>query len=101
MASKKLGLVFSCVVALILPLSLYAQGGATGAIAGAVVDSKGVPVSNAQVEIVPAGSGTAARTVFSDASGNFTAASLPVGPTTSQSKRRDSPPASTAMSLSD
>ena len=70
-------LLLFCVV--ILPFSADAQGGATGAISGNVVDSKGISVSNAQIEITAAGSGTAVRTVFSDASGNFTAPSLPVG----------------------
>jgi len=62
----------------ILPFNAYAQGGATGAIAGNVVDSKGVSVSSAQIEITTAGSSMAVRTVFSDASGNFTVPSLPV-----------------------
>ena len=56
----------------------YGQGGATGAIGGAVLDSKGVPIPKAQVEIRVAGSSTAVRTVFADGSGNFTVASLPV-----------------------
>lgn len=59
-------------------LNVYGQSSATGAIAGVVVDSKGSPVSNAQVDITFAGT-TATREVFSDASGNFTVASLPVG----------------------
>ncbi len=63
----------------ILPFSVYAQSGATGAIAGVVVDSKGAPVSSAQIEIEAAGASAAARTVFSDAGGNFTVPSLPVG----------------------
>jgi len=79
MTVKKLGVVFSFLAALIFPLSIYAQGGATGAISGAVVDAKGSPVSNAQIEIATAGSDSAGRTVFSDANGNFTAPSLPVG----------------------
>ena len=66
-------------VAFVLPFSAYGQSGATGAIAGVVVDIKGAPVSRAQVEIMAAGSSAAARTVFSDAGGNFTLPSLPVG----------------------
>jgi hypothetical protein len=61
-----------------LGFSAYGQGGATGAIGGAVLDSKGAPISKAQVEIREAGSSTTVRTVFADASGNFTVASLPV-----------------------
>lgn len=78
MTRKKLALVFSVMFALSIPFSLYAQSGATGAIGGSVADVKGTPVANAQVEIV-VGSGAVVRTVFSDAGGNFTAASLPVG----------------------
>jgi hypothetical protein len=72
--------LFLCFFAsLTVPFSAYAQSGVTGAIAGIVVDSKGAPVSNAQIEITVAGSGTATRTVFSEAGGNFTVPSLPVG----------------------
>jgi Carboxypeptidase regulatory-like domain len=78
MTRKKLALVFSVMLALSIPFGLYAQSGATGAIGGSVADVKGIPVANAQVEIV-AGSGAVVRTVFSDVDGNFTAASLPVG----------------------
>ena len=66
-------------VLLALPLSAYAQGGSTGAITGVVVDDKGAPISNAQLEVSAAGSGTTVRTVFSDGRGNFTVAPLPVG----------------------
>ncbi|HTS34106.1 MAG TPA: carboxypeptidase regulatory-like domain-containing protein [Candidatus Solibacter sp.] len=62
----------------VLSFSGYAQSGATGAIAGVVVDSEGNPVSGAQIDITFVGT-TATREVFSDASGNFTVASLPVG----------------------
>jgi len=79
MTGKKFGLLAVMAVALIFPFWVHAQGGATGAITGAVVDGRGVPVSNAQIEIILAGSDSAIRTVLSDASGNFTAASLPVG----------------------
>jgi len=61
-----------------LGCSAFGQGGATGAIGGAVLDNKGAPISKAQVEIREAGSSTTLRTVFADGSGNFTVASLPV-----------------------
>jgi Carboxypeptidase regulatory-like domain len=77
MTSRTLTLFFF--TALILPFSAYAQSGATGAISGAVMDSKGVPISSAQIEITEAGGSTAERTVFSDASGNFNVPSLSVG----------------------
>src|SRR3982074_235184 len=72
-----LGLLVTVVA---LACRAYGQGGATGAIGGAVLDSKGAPISKAQVEIREAGSSTTMRKVFADASGNFTVASLPVDP---------------------
>lgn len=56
----------------------YGQGGASGAIGGAVLDNQSAPIANAQVRIEVAGSSIATRTVFADAGGNFTVASLPV-----------------------
>jgi Carboxypeptidase regulatory-like domain len=76
MTARSLALLFLTLS--ILPFSGYAQSGATGAIAGVVVDSKGGPVSSAQIDITFVGT-TATREVFSDASGNFTVPSLPVG----------------------
>lgn len=72
-------LSLSVLAILAFSISSFGQGGASGAIAGVVVDQKGSPISNAQVEIPGANSSTPLRTVFSDASGNFTVASLPVG----------------------
>src|SRR5882672_362199 len=68
------------IVVLVFTTGAYTQGGATGAISGIVADGGGIPVSGAQVEIAAAGSSTTVRTAFSDASGNFTVASLPVWP---------------------
>src|SRR5579863_5262764 len=79
MTQKRFGAVLSLFFALVLPLFTYAQSGATGAISGSVADFQGTPVSGAEIEITPAGSNSAVRTVYSDAGGNFTAASLPVG----------------------
>src|SRR5512143_1137841 len=67
-------------VIMMLPLGAHAQGGATGAISGVVVDASGAPVSGAQVEVAAAGNSTAMRTVVADSTGNFTVPSLPVGP---------------------
>ncbi len=56
----------------------FAQGGATGAIAGQVQDPSGAAVANAQVVLV---SDTgAARTLTTDQTGSFTAPLLPPGP---------------------
>ena len=79
MTCRKLGLLVFVLLGLIFPLIANAQGGAAGAIAGEVVDSKGAPVSSAQIDIVLAGTNAVVRTVYSDAEGNFTAAPLPVG----------------------
>src|ERR1022692_2048643 len=78
MTGRTLTLLFF--TTLLVSFSAYAQSGATGAIAGVVVDGKGIPISRAQIEITAAGSSTADRTVFSDDYGNFTVPSLPVGP---------------------
>jgi hypothetical protein len=79
MAGKNLTLLLCLMAALVVPFSIQAQSGSTGAIAGFVVDNKGDAVSHAQVEIAPAGSSSAVRMVFSDTTGNFTLPSLPVG----------------------
>lgn len=79
MTRRVLAVLSFLAVILALPLSAYAQGGTTGAIAGVVVDDKGAPISNVQIEVTVAGSSNALRTVYSDGAGNFTVASLPVG----------------------
>jgi len=75
---KRLALLL-LVVAVVLPSAIRGQGGATGAISGTVVDRQGTSMANAQLEIYAAGGATILRTIATDASGNFTAASLPVG----------------------
>ena len=80
MSGRSFSFIGLLVTVVALAFSAHGQGGATGAIAGAVLDSKGAPISKAQVEIREAGSSTTMRTVFADASGNFTVASLPVDP---------------------
>jgi len=57
----------------------FAQGGATGAISGTVQDVSGAVIANAEVRITDQSTGVLARTVKSDASGNFSALLLPVG----------------------
>ena len=78
MSSKRFAFLGVLVTVFLLGCSAYGQGGATGAIGGAVLDSKGTPISKAQVEIRQGAASTTVRTVFADASGNFTVASLPV-----------------------
>ena len=55
-----------------------AQGGATGAISGTVNDVTGAAVAGAQVQIINQDTGAVARTLKTDASGEFTAPLLPV-----------------------
>jgi hypothetical protein len=68
---------------LFLGLSLvaqsFAQGGATGAINGTVLDPTGAVVPNAEVRITNQDTGTVTRSTKTDSSGSFTATLLPVG----------------------
>jgi hypothetical protein len=58
---------------------MFAQGGATGAIGGAVQDASGAVIANAKVSIESEATGEVLRQVTTDASGLFTATLLPVG----------------------
>jgi len=62
----------------LLAAVVWAQGGATGAITGQVVDASGAVVPGASVRIVNHATGQVARTLKTDASGSFTALLLPV-----------------------
>ena len=57
----------------------FAQGGATGAIAGVVQDSSGAIVPDATVRIMNQDTGELVRSLKSDSTGAFTANLLPVG----------------------
>ena len=57
---------------------LFAQGGATGAITGSVIDSSGAYVANADIRIVNQDTGVVVRTTKTDANGSFTVPLLPV-----------------------
>ncbi|MGE5206631.1 MAG: carboxypeptidase regulatory-like domain-containing protein [Chlamydiota bacterium] len=65
-------------LAALLTAVVWAQGGATGAMTGQVVDPSGAVVPNATVKIVNHATGQVARTLTTDASGSFTALLLPV-----------------------
>ncbi|HEV2731915.1 MAG TPA: carboxypeptidase-like regulatory domain-containing protein, partial [Terriglobales bacterium] len=58
---------------------VLAQGGATGAITGTVVDPSGAVVAGAEVRIVNEDTGSVTRALKTDASGSFTTTLLPVG----------------------
>jgi hypothetical protein len=55
-----------------------AQGGATGAISGTVLDPSGAVVTSAEIHIVNQDTGALTRTTATDANGSFTATLLPV-----------------------
>src|SRR5881628_1172835 len=76
-AASKLFLIALAVLALFG--QMFAQGGATGAITGTVLDPSGAVVAGAEVRIVNQGTGFIARTTKTDANGSFTATLLPVG----------------------
>lgn len=59
--------------------SVFAQGGARGAISGTVKDEKGAGVPGAQVEIINAVTGVTERTTTSNDSGGFSVTQLPAG----------------------
>ena len=57
----------------------YGQGGATGAISGAVVDTSGGSVAGAEVQIIDTRTESLARKVSTNAEGSFVAPLLPPG----------------------
>jgi hypothetical protein len=59
--------------------TMFAQGGATGAIGGVVEDASGAVVANAKVSITSEATGEVLRQITSDPSGLFTVTLLPVG----------------------
>src|SRR5947199_532610 len=76
-AASKLFLIALAVLALFG--QMFAQGGATGAITGTVLDPSGAVVAGAEVRIVNQDTGTLTRTTKTDSNGWFTVTLLPVG----------------------
>src|SRR6266850_1712873 len=58
---------------------LYGQGGATGAIAGSVLDTTGAPISGADVQIINASTNSIVRKLPTNSDGDFVATLLPPG----------------------
>lgn len=58
----------------------WAQGGATGAIMGAVLDTSGAVMPSAAVQIIDADTGQPVRNLTTGSSGSFRAALLPPAP---------------------
>jgi hypothetical protein len=77
-AHKILGPVL-LLVSLLFGARTYGQGGATGAIAGAVVDTTGASVSGAEVQIINASTESVGRKLSTNADGDFVATLLPPG----------------------
>ena len=59
--------------------TMFAQGGATGAIGGLVQDATGAIIANAKVSVTNEATGEVIRQITTDASGSFVATLLPVG----------------------
>jgi hypothetical protein len=72
--AARFAVLFSVVLS--LAIAGFSQGGATGAITGTVQDASGAIVANAQVQIINQGTGLTARSLTTDANGNFTAGLL-------------------------
>src|SRR5215510_8484460 len=74
-----LGVFFLTVLCLFQANPLLAQGGATGAISGLVVDSSGGAVGDAEVQILSRATETVIRTIPTASDGSFVAPLLPPG----------------------
>ncbi|HZU44842.1 MAG TPA: carboxypeptidase regulatory-like domain-containing protein [Terriglobales bacterium] len=72
-------LTASLMVVLFLVGTMAAQGGATGAITGTVMDSTGAVVPNAEIKIISKATGEVTRTTRTDTAGVFNALLMPVG----------------------
>jgi hypothetical protein len=71
--------VFSIGLAVTLSLTVWGQGGATGAITGVVLDTSGAVIPNAAVQVIDAATGQPVRTLATSSSGGFRATLLPPG----------------------
>jgi hypothetical protein len=83
-SEDKMNSLWKIVAASVLFVSLsagtmFAQGGATGAIGGVVQDASGAVIANAKVNVKNEATGELVRQVTTDASGLFVATLLPVG----------------------
>src|ERR1043166_7570503 len=74
-----LGVFFLAVLSLSAIRSACAQGGATGAISGVVVDSSGASVADADVQIINSATEAVVRKIPTAADGSFVATLLPPG----------------------
>jgi hypothetical protein len=85
MAHLKLAKVMAYLIGIVVISGLiglqpvWAQGGATGAIAGAVLDTSGAVIPNATIQVIDAGTGQPVRNLTTSSSGSFRATLLPPG----------------------
>ena len=82
MSSSMSRLLSISLVVLIGVARVLAQGGATGALSGTVLDPSGAVVAGAEVRIVNQDTGTLTRTVKTDSAGSFPAQVLPFAAST-------------------
>jgi Carboxypeptidase regulatory-like domain/TonB dependent receptor len=75
----KFGVVLLLLASLLFTPGAYPQGGATGAIAGSVLDTTGAAISAAEVQVVNASTESLARKLPTNADGEFVATLLPPG----------------------
>jgi Carboxypeptidase regulatory-like domain/TonB dependent receptor len=75
----KFAVVLLLLVSLMFAGSAYPQGGATGAIAGSVLDTTGAAISAAEVQIVNTRTGSVVRKLSTNVDGEFVATLLPPG----------------------
>src|SRR5436853_6973738 len=71
--------VVRLLVGILTSVSAYGQGGATVAISGAVVDTSGGSVAEAEVQIIDTRTESLVRKVSTNADGSFVAPLLPPG----------------------
>jgi len=74
-----LGVFLFAVLNLLSVNSAFAQGGATGAISGTVIDSSGSSIADAEVQIINAATETLIRKIPTSSDGGFVATLLPPG----------------------
>ena len=74
-----LGVFLVATLSLALGTACYAQGGATGAISGVVVDSSGSSVADAEVQIINSATEAIVRKLPTSTDGTFVATLLPPG----------------------
>jgi hypothetical protein len=74
-----LGVFFLAVLQLLSLPAVHAQGGATGAISGSVIDSSGASVADAEIQIINAATEVLVRKASTASDGSFVATLLPPG----------------------